>query len=74
MPVETSPQPLLVKEMSNQTNASAENEQAVEDTHLQVVLGLFVGEGTTVANQVNKADSNAAVHVEDEVVLLGRGH
>ena len=70
MPVKTSPQPLLVKEMSNQTDASAEYEETVEDTHLQVVLSLLVGESTTVTNKVNEADSDAAVHVQNEVVLL----
>jgi hypothetical protein len=74
MPVETSAEPLLVKEMGNQTDTSAENEETVEDTHLEIVLGLLVGEGTTVADKVNEADSNAAVDVENEVVLLGCCH
>lgn len=72
MPVKTSTKPLLVKEVSNQTNTSAENEETVEHTHLQVVLSLLVGESTTIADKVNKADSNATVNVENQVVLLGR--
>lgn len=71
MPVETGPQPLLVEEMGNQTNRTTEHEQTVEDTHLQVVLGLLVGERATVANKVDKADSDATIDVKDEVVLLG---
>jgi hypothetical protein len=74
MPVETSAQPLLVKEMGNETDASAKNEETIEDTHLQVVLSLLLGEGTTVADKVNEADSDAAVNVENQVVLLGCGH
>jgi hypothetical protein len=74
MPVKTSPQPLLVKEMGNQTNASAKDEETVEYTHLKVVLGLLVGEGTTVADKVNEAHGNAAVDVENKVVLLRCGH
>jgi hypothetical protein len=70
MPVKTSTQPLLVKEMGNQTDTSAKDEETVKDTHLQVVLSLLLGEGTTVANKVDEADSDAAVNVENQVVLL----
>ena len=72
MPVETSAQPLLIQEMGNETDTPAENEETVEDTHLEVVFSLLRGERAAVAHQVNKADSNAAVDVENEVVLLGR--
>jgi hypothetical protein len=71
MTVKTSAQTLLVEEMGNKTNASAENEETVEDTHLEVVLGLLGREGTAVADEIDEADSNAAVDVEDQVVLLG---
>lgn len=71
--VETRPQPLLVEEVGNQTNAAAEHEQTVEDTHLEVVLGLLGSERSAVAEQVDKADSNATVDVENQVVLLGGG-
>jgi len=74
MPVKSSTQPLLVKEMGNQTDASAEDEETVEDTHLQVVFSLLIGEGTTVANEINEADSNATVNVENQVVFLGCCH
>jgi hypothetical protein len=74
MSVKTSAQPLLVEEMGNQTDTSAEDEESVQDTHLEVVLGLLVGEGTAVADKVNEADSNATVDVEDEVVLLRSSH
>lgn len=74
MPVETSPQPLLVEEVSNQTNRTTEHEETVEDTHAEVVLSLLRGESTAVAHEVDEADSNATINVEDKVVLLGRGH
>lgn len=74
MPVKTSAQSLLVKEMGNETNTSAEDEETVEDTHLQVVLSLLLGEGTTVADKVNEADSDASVDVENQIVLLRCGH
>lgn len=74
VPVQAGPQPLLVEEVGNETDASAEHEQTVENTHLKVVLGLFGRKGTAVAEEINEADSNASVHVENEVVLLGRRH
>lgn len=72
--VQTSAQSLLVQVVGNETNATAQHEQTVQDTHLQVVLGLLGGESARVAEQVNEADRDTAVDVEDEVVLLGRGH
>lgn len=60
--------------MGNQTNAAAKHEETVEDTHAEVVLGLLGRKGTAVAHEVDKAHGNAAVDVEDEVVLLGRRH
>lgn len=73
MPVKTGAQSLLVEVMGNQTNAASENEQAVENTHAEVVLSLFRGEGAAVAEEVDEADSDTTVNVQDEVVLLGGG-
>jgi len=71
--VQTSPQSLLVKEVGNQTNGTTEHEQTVENTHLEVILCLFRGEGAAVAEEIDEADGDTAVDVEDEVVLLGGG-
>lgn len=60
--------------MRNETDTATEHEETVEDTHTEVVFGLFGAEGTAVAEEVDEADGNAAVDVEDEVVLLGRSH
>ena len=73
MSVQSGPQPLLVKEMGNQTDTAAKNEQSVEDTHLQVVFSLFRSESTSAAHEVNEADGDGTVDVEDEVVLLAGG-
>ena len=73
MPVEASAQPLLVEEVGNQTDAAAEHEQTVEHTHLEIIFGFFGRKGAAVAHEVDKADGDAAVDVEDEVVLLGGG-
>ena len=71
MPVQTSAQSLLVQEMGNETDRATEYEQTVEHTHLEVVFRLFRTEGAAVPEQVDEADGDAAVDVEDQVVLLG---
>jgi len=71
MPVETCPQPLLVEEVGNQTDASAKHKETVENTHLKVVLCLLGSESATVADEIDEADGDAAIHVQDEVILLG---
>lgn len=50
MPVQSGPQTLLIKVMGDQANASSENEEAVEDPHVQVILGLFRAEGSAVTH------------------------
>ena len=71
--VETSAESLLVEEVGNQTNGATKDEKTVEHTHLEVVLGLLGGEGTAVAHEVNEADGDGTVDVENEVVLLAGG-
>lgn len=73
MAVQAGAQPLLVEEVGNETDGTTEDEEAVEHAHLEVVLGLLGGEGAAVAEQVDEADGDGAVDVEDEVVLLGGG-
>ena len=57
--------------MGNQTDAPAEDEEAVEDAHLHVLFSFLRAEGAAVAHEVNEADCHCAVNVEDKVVLLG---
>ena len=71
--VETSAKSLLVEEVGNQTDGATKDEQTVEHTHLEVVLSLFRRESTAVAHEVNEADSDGTVDVEDKVVLLAGG-
>lgn len=73
MPVKTRPQPLLIQIMRNQTNGSSEHEQAIEHTIPEIILRLFRAESAAVAEQIDEADGDAAVDVENEVVLLGGG-
>ena len=73
MSVETSAQALLIEVVGNQTDTATQNEETVKDTHLHVVLNFLWRESTGVAHEVDEADSNATVDVEDEVVLLRGG-
>ncbi len=63
----------LIQEMGNQTNGSTQDEETVQNTHAEVILSLLWRERATVAEKVYKADGNTAVHVQDQVVLLGGG-
>jgi hypothetical protein len=72
MSVQAGTESLLVQVMGNQTNASAQNEQTIQDTHLEVILGLLSAKCSTVAHQVNEADSHGTIDVQDQIVLLGR--
>ena len=73
MSVQARPQPLLIKVMRNETNTPTEHKQTIEDTHAEVILGFLGAEGATVTEEVDEADGDAAVDVEDEIVLFGRG-
>ena len=70
MTVKTGAQSLLVKEVSNQTDGTTEDEKTVEDTHLKVVFGFFRREGTAVTEEINEADSDTTIDVENQVVFL----
>ena len=72
MSIETSPQPLLVKVMGNQPDTPSQDEETIQDSHAEVIFGLFWAESTAVAHQVNEADRNTPIDVEDQVVLLRR--
>ena len=72
MSVQTGPKTFLVKVMRNQANTPTKHEQAIEDTHIHVVFGFLGTEGPAVPHQINKADCDAAVDIENEVVLLRR--
>jgi len=56
--------------MADKTDAATEDEQAVEDTNLDVLVGFFSSEGTAIPKEVNKTDGNASVDVEDKSILL----
>ena len=74
MTVQTGSQTLLIEVMGDQTDASAQDEESVQDTHVQVVFGFFGAEGAAVAHEIHEADGDAAVDIEDEIIFFGRGH
>jgi hypothetical protein len=65
--VKRCPQPLLIQVVPNETNAATEDEQSIQSTDLDVFLGFLECEGTTIPQEINKADRNAAVDVKDEL-------
>lgn len=67
MTVQRCTQPLLVKMVTNETDASTEHEQPVQRADLDVLVRLFGREGTGVAEEVDEANGNAAVDVENEL-------
>jgi len=67
MTVERCLQPLLVKMVTNEADAATKNEQTVKSTDLDVLVSLLRGKGTAITEQVNEADSNAAIDVQDKL-------
>jgi hypothetical protein len=67
MTVQRCTESLLVKMVSDKPDAAAEHEQAVQRADLDVFIGLFRCKSTAVTQEINKADSNAAVDVENEL-------
>lgn len=59
--------------MRNQTDTPAQYEQTVQDAHVKIIFGFFRAEGAAIAHEVDKTDSDTAIDIEDEVILLGCG-
>ena len=58
--------------MRDKTNAAAQHEQAIQHTHLEVILCLLCAESAAASQQVNKTDGDAAIDIEDQVIFLRR--
>jgi hypothetical protein len=67
MPIQRRPQPLLVKVVSDEPNTPAEHEETVGGTNPDVLIGLLGCEGARVTQEVDEANSDATVNVEDEL-------
>ena len=55
--------------VTNETNATTEDKQPIERPNLDVLVRLFGGEGAAVPEEIDKADGDAAVDVQDELWL-----
>ena len=67
MTVERCSQALLIQVVSNETDATTEDEQAIQSTDLDVLISFLWRESTTVSQEINEAHGNATVDVEDEL-------
>jgi len=53
--------------VTNETDAASENEQTVQSTNLDILISLLGGEGTAVSQEIDEADGNAAIDVENKL-------
>lgn len=74
MTVEWCAQTLLVEMVTNETDTASEDEQAVQAPNLNVLISFFPGKCTRISEQVDEADGNATVDVQDERILLRCRH
>jgi len=55
-------QPLLVREVADEANAAAEDEETVKRASDNNILRLVCGKKTAVSEKINKAECNATIH------------
>ena len=67
MAVQRRAQTLLVQVVPDEPDAASEHEQAVQRADLDVLLRLLLRERARVSEEVDEADGDAAVDVEDEL-------
>ena len=53
--------------VTDETNATAKNEETVESSDLDVLVSLLGSERTTVAEEINEANGDTSVDVQDEL-------
>lgn len=56
--------------MRNQPDTPTQHKQPVQHTHAEIIFSFFGAESAAVAHEVDKADGDAAVNVEDQVVFF----
>jgi hypothetical protein len=70
MSVQGSAETFLIKMMADETDAATENEESVERSNLDIFLRLLGGKSTAITEQVDEANSDASIDVENELVLF----
>merc|ERR1719352_102001 len=73
MPVQRLLQAPLIQIMPDEAHAACQHEETIQASMLNKLINLCILEGTTGPKHVNKASSNTAIHIQNEVGLLGRG-
>mmetsp|Transcript_58068 Transcript_58068/g.136081 ORF Transcript_58068/g.136081 Transcript_58068/m.136081 type:complete len:214 (+) Transcript_58068:157-798(+) len=58
--------------VTDEAHGAAEHEETIEAAESHEIVGLFPGEGPAGANHVCEADSDAAIHVQDQIGSLPR--
>lgn len=73
MTIERSSEPLLIEVVSNEADATTQNEETIEGADLDVLVRLLAGEGAAVTKEVDEADSNATIDVQDKLERIING-
>jgi hypothetical protein len=74
VPVQRLLEPLLVQVVADEPNGPAQYKKTVETAVSNELISLLLCEGTTGAQHVYEAGSDAAVNVKDERLLLACCH
>ena len=60
--------------MTNKPNAPSKHKQPVQASNLDILISFFSRERTRISKQVDKADGDASVDVQDKGIFLRCGH
>ena len=71
--IQWSAETLLVEMVADEADAAPEDEESVESANTDVLVCLFSAKGAAVSQEVDEADGNATIDVENEGILLGGG-
>jgi len=65
MAIQTLLQAFLIQIVPDKANRATQDKQAIQTAICNQLVHFFRGKGTTTAEHVNKANSNAAVDIEN---------
>ena len=65
--VKRSTQAFLVQMVTNETDATSKNEQAIQCTNLDIFFSFLACERPAITEKVNKAGSDTSVNVKNEL-------
>jgi len=73
MTVQRCPQPLLIQMVADESDTPSKHEQPIQGSNLDVLLGFLRRKCARVTEEIDKADGNATVDIQDELGLR-QGH